>query len=294
MTELEKFINKWRPKVDQQLEQDLNQATLDEDLNAMMKYAVLNGGKRLRPLLTLAVVQSFGRTITADILKAASAVEWIHSYSLVHDDLPAMDNDTMRRGKPSVHALFGEANGILVGDALLTGAFAILSDSRSNEDVQTRLDLIQALSALAGGYGMVYGQVNDMRNHNNTDDNNADIDIDVDWLLSAVHRPKTAALLTYASEAGAMLAQQRSVQTHLRQFGDSFGVAYQIQDDIDDTAQASDTEVGTLPHIIGIESSRAQRDDYLQRAQQALQQIETDVATFDPALLNDFLNLIGD
>lgn len=292
MTELEKFINKWRPKVDQQLEQDLNQATLDEDLNAMMKYAVLNGGKRLRPLLTLAVVQSFGRTITADILKAASAVEWIHSYSLVHDDLPAMDNDTMRRGKPSVHALFGEANGILVGDALLTGAFAILSDSRSNEDVQTRLDLIQALSALAGGYGMVYGQVNDMRNHNNTDDNNADIGID--WLLSAVHRPKTAALLTYASEAGAMLAQQRSVQTHLRQFGDSFGVAYQIQDDIDDTAQASDTEAGTLPHIIGIEASRAQRDDYLQRAQQALQQIETDVATFDPALLNDFLNLIGD
>ena len=245
MIDLKSFQKEWLPKINQQLEDDLSMASLDSDLVAMMKYAVLNGGKRLRPLLTLAVVASFGKSITPSILKVATAIEWVHSYSLVHDDLPAMDNDMFRRGKPSVHALYGEANAILVGDALLTGAFEVIATANSScsaEDCLPTEELLlitQNLAREAGGSGMVLGQLHDMDNH--TEEQN----VSTNWLLNDVYSMKTAALIRYTTTLGAIVTHQNGnvEDTHfdpkkaMYDFGEKFGLAFQIQDDLDDYQQ---------------------------------------------------------
>ncbi|WP_312695456.1 polyprenyl synthetase family protein, partial [Leuconostoc pseudomesenteroides] len=243
MTNLKKFQNEWLPKINAQLENDLSQVSSDDDLVAMMKYAVLNGGKRLRPLLTLMVLESFEQLITPSQLKIATAVEWIHSYSLVHDDLPAMDNDLLRRGKPSVHALYGEANAILVGDALLTGAFTVIPQALTVSGAPASESIVlitQYLSQAAGANGMVLGQIHDMQNHDG-----AESDFDQESLLSLIYQPKTAALLRYAAQAGALLVKGSAndetfnpdLVTKIADFGEKLGLAFQIQDDLDDFQQ---------------------------------------------------------
>ena len=302
MTNLKNFQAIWRPKIDQQLQTDLIAISDDAEFAQMMCYAVLNGGKRLRPLLTLAVLSSFNVSVTPNLLKLATAVEWVHSYSLVHDDLPAMDNDLWRRGQPSVHAKFGESSAILVGDALLTGAFQVVSEANalaanvqkvSDEQVIT---IIRQLSRYAGANGMVIGQIHDMQNHGHQKS-----DVTYDWLLNDVYAPKTAALISYAADIGGKLSQEMAstlvhpkTQYDLYQFGYDFGLAFQIQDDIDDFDQDNDEAVDSLPHLVGMAAPKRTRNDLLADARQRLTNIAQREASFDRQLLDEFLDLIGE
>lgn len=302
MTNLKNFQAIWRPKIDQQLQTDLIAISDDAEFAQMMCYAVLNGGKRLRPLLTLAVLSSFNVSVTPNLLKLATAVEWVHSYSLVHDDLPAMDNDLWRRGQPSVHAKFGESSAILVGDALLTGAFQVVSEANalaanvqkvSDEQVIT---IIRQLSRYAGANGMVIGQIHDMQNHGHQKS-----DVTYDWLLNDVYAPKTAALISYATDIGGKLSQEMAstvvhpkTQYDLYQFGYDFGLAIQIQDDIDDFDQDNDEAVDSLPHLVGMAAAKRTRNDLLADARQRLTNIAQREASFDRQLLDEFLDLIGE
>lgn len=302
MTNLKNFQAIWRPKIDQQLQTDLIAISGDAEFAQMMCYAVLNGGKRLRPLLTLAVLSSFNVSVTPNLLKLATAVEWVHSYSLVHDDLPAMDNDLWRRGQPSVHAKFGESSAILVGDALLTGAFQVVSEANalaanvqkvSDEQVIT---IIRQLSRYAGANGMVIGQIHDMQNHGHQKS-----DVTYDWLLNDVYAPKTAALISYAADIGGKLSQEMAstlvhpkTQYDLYQFGYDFGLAFQIQDDIDDFDQDNDEAVDSLPHLVGMAAAKRTRNDLLADARQRLTNIAQREASFDRQLLDEFLDLIGE
>ncbi|CCF27027.1 polyprenyl synthetase family protein [Leuconostoc citreum] len=302
MTNLKNFQAIWRPKIDQQLQTDLIAISDDAEFAQMMCYAVLNGGKRLRPLLTLAVLSSFNVSVTPNLLKLATAVEWVHSYSLVHDDLPAMDNDLWRRGQPSVHAKFGESSAILVGDALLTGAFQVVSEANalaanvqkvSDEQVIT---IIRQLSRYAGANGMVIGQIHDMQNHGHQKS-----DVTYDWLLNDVYAPKTAALISYAADIGGKLSQEMAstlvhpkTQYDLYQFGYDFGLAFQIQDDIDDFDQDNDEAVDSLPHLVGMAAAKRTRNDLLADARQRLTNIAQREAGFDRQLLDEFLDLIGE
>ncbi|CDX64366.1 MULTISPECIES: polyprenyl synthetase family protein [Leuconostoc] len=302
MTNLKNFQAIWRPKIDQQLQTDLIAISGDAEFAQMMCYAVLNGGKRLRPLLTLAVLSSFNVSVTPNLLKLATAVEWVHSYSLVHDDLPAMDNDLWRRGQPSVHAKFGESSAILVGDALLTGAFQVVSEANalaanaqkvSDEQVIT---IIRQLSQYAGANGMVIGQIHDMQNHGHQKS-----DVTYDWLLNDVYAPKTAALISYATDIGGKLSQEMAstlvhpkTQYDLYQFGYDFGLAFQIQDDIDDFDQDNDEAVDSLPHLVGMAAAKRTRNDLLADARQRLTNIAQREASFDRQLLDEFLDLIGE
>lgn len=302
MTNLKNFQAIWRPKIDQQLQTDLIAISDDAEFAQMMCYAVLNGGKRLRPLLTLAVLSSFNVSVTPNLLKLATAVEWVHSYSLVHDDLPAMDNDLWRRGQPSVHAKFGESSAILVGDALLTGAFQVVSEANalaanvqkvSDEQVIT---IIRQLSQYAGANGMVIGQIHDMQNHGHQKS-----DVTYDWLLNDVYAPKTAALIIYAADIGGKLSQEMAstlvhpkTQYDLYQFGYDFGLAFQIQDDIDDFDQDNDEAVDSLPHLVGMAAAKRTRNDLLADARQRLTNIAQREASFDRQLLDEFLDLIGE
>lgn len=302
MTNLKNFQAIWRPKIDQQLQTDIIAISDDAEFAQMMCYAVLNGGKRLRPLLTLAVLSSFNVSVTPNLLKLATAVEWVHSYSLVHDDLPAMDNDLWRRGQPSVHAKFGESSAILVGDALLTGAFQVVSEANalaanvqkvSDEQVIT---IIRQLSQYAGANGMVIGQIHDMQNHGHQKS-----DVTYDWLLNDVYAPKTAALISYATDIGGKLSQEMAstlvhpkTQYDLYQFGYDFGLAFQIQDDIDDFDQDNDEAVDSLPHLVGMAAAKRTRNDLLADARQRLTNIAQREASFDRQLLDEFLDLIGE
>ena len=302
MTNLKNFQAIWRPKIDQQLQTDLIAISGDAEFAQMMCYAVLNGGKRLRPLLTLAVLSSFNVSVTPNLLKLATAVEWVHSYSLVHDDLPAMDNDLWRRGQPSVHAKFGESSAILVGDALLTGAFQVVSEANalaanaqkvSDEQVIT---IIRQLSQYAGANGMVIGQIHDMQNHGHQKS-----DVTYDWLLNDVYAPKTAALISYATDIGGKLSQEMAstlvhpkTQYDLYQFGYDFALAFQIQDDIDDFDQDNDEAVDSLPHLVGMAAAKRTRNDLLADARQRLTNIAQREASFDRQLLDEFLDLIGE
>ena len=302
MTKFAALQATYGPKIDAQLAQDLKQVTTDTQFSEMMAYAVLNGGKRLRPLLTLAVLTSFQQVVTPQALKLATAVEWVHSYSLVHDDLPAMDNDLLRRGQPSVHAKFGEAAAILVGDALLTGAFEVVTTANALATADTKIPdqviiaVVQELARFSGAAGMVIGQVHDMQNHGQN------LQTATDWLLQEIYTPKTAALIQFAAQLGAQLAtlapelapESAQIKQAMVQFGLDFGLAFQIQDDLDDFDQDDTSAIGALPHLIGVSAAQALRDRYLQDASQQLTQLATLGLPFDRTLLDDFLTLIGD
>jgi farnesyl diphosphate synthase len=199
-----------------------------------MRYAALGGGKRLRPFLVLqgAVLFSVGRK---SALRAAAAIELVHCYSLVHDDLPAMDDDDLRRGKPTVHKAFDEATAILAGDALLTLAFEVLAhpDTHSNPEVRCRL--VAELARAAGAHGMVAGQMIDLSASGH------EMDIGE---ITRLQRLKTGALIGFACEAGAILGQAGESQHEaLRGYAHDLGLAFQIADDLLDV-EGTQEEVG--------------------------------------------------
>jgi farnesyl diphosphate synthase len=223
-----------------------------------MRYAVLSGGKRLRPFFVLRSASMCGVS-GEPALRAAAAIEMIHAYSLAHDDLPAMDDDDLRRGQPTVHRQFDEATAILAGDALQTLAFEVLSDLATHPLANVRSELIGALTQAAGAAGMAGGQMLDL---------NA---ADTDWNASAVQQLqslKTAALFACACEMGAILGEAPVEQrAALRVFGLNFGLAFQITDDLLDAtgdaakagkAVGKDAAQGkaTLVELEGVEGAR--------------------------------------
>lgn len=232
----------------------------EQKLFDAMRHSALGGGKRLRPFLVLSSARIFG---VADdcAIRAAAAVECIHCYSLIHDDLPAMDNSDLRRGKPTVHKQYDEATAILAGDALLTLAFEILADPRTHEDPAVRCKLITALAKASGVHGMVGGQMLDLIAET------TQLDIGA---ITRLQRLKTGELIAFSAEAGAILGKA-SVQHHnaLRAYAHDLGLAFQIIDDLLD-AEGTEAETGksvrrdakagkaTFVTILGAERARSQ------------------------------------
>jgi farnesyl diphosphate synthase len=232
------------------------------ELHRAMRYAVLGGGKRLRPLLVYATGRAFGAPLE-QLDAAAAAVEIIHAYSLVHDDLPAMDDDSLRRGRPTCHIVFGEAMAILAGDALQALAFEVLAhDPTLDVDAATRLDMLRTLAVACGSQGMAGGQAFDLAA--------------VGQALSAVelermHVHKTGALIRASVRLGALAAGCSDAPTlaALETYGHSIGLAFQIRDDLLDI-EAETATLGktagkdvaankpTYPAILGVDASRAE------------------------------------
>lgn len=190
-------------------------------LLSAMRYAALNGGKRLRPFLVMQSAKLFG-VPQARALRVAAALEYVHCYSLVHDDLPAMDDDDLRRGKPTTHRKFDEATAILAGDALLTLAFEILADRKTSPDAAVRANLVSALARASGSAGMVGGQMLDIEAESKGRQSLASI--------RKIQSGKTGALFRFACESGALLAGQKSPP--LARYADHMGLAFQIADDV--------------------------------------------------------------
>lgn len=251
---------------------DIDQQTL----SASMNYSVMAGGKRLRPALTLATIQMLGGKVDADVMKAATALELLHTYSLIHDDLPAMDNDDLRRGKPTNHCKFGAGMATLAGDGLLTLAFQWVNDNHLPVAIKSELSL--ELAKAAGPAGMVAGQARDIEGeheHLNLDQ------------LRYLHRQKTGALLRYAVLAGGIITNQSATTKNLlAKFGAQFGLAFQIYDDLMDvlgtTAQmgkAVHKDAGehknTYPGLLGVDGAKDQLHQALAGAKRAQEELAT-------------------
>ncbi len=227
-----------------------------------MRYAVLLGGKRLRPFLVVTSADMFMVPRTHS-LRVAAAVEMVHAYSLVHDDLPCMDDDDLRRGRPATHKQFDEATAVLAGDTLLTHAFEIVSTRATHEQAEVRSELVRALAAAAGGHGMTGGQMIDLLAEDR------DLKIPEITRLQAM---KTGALLAFSCEAGAILGHAREEQRlALHGYAHDLGLAFQIKDDLLDVEGDAATvgkRVGkdaaagkaTFVSILGVERARQQAD----------------------------------
>ena len=258
---------------------------LPKDLGEAMEYSLFAGGKRIRPVLCLSSAELFMDN-AEKVLPFACAFEFIHTYSLIHDDLPAMDNDDLRRGKPSNHKQFSEATAILAGDALLTDAFALASSPAMQEvfPADSLLKAIHCLARAAGSAGMVGGQFYDMEY---TGRNAASLEE-----LAHIHAMKTGALLTSPCQCGAILAGADEVALQaLTTFGKALGAAFQITDDILDVV-GTEEELGkpvgsdaendklTYPSLMGLEKSRALAAEYIDTAVTALAVFDSQKTTF--------------
>jgi geranylgeranyl diphosphate synthase type II len=253
-----------------------------------MRYAVLGGGKRLRPILAIAACEACGGSIE-DVLEPAAALELLHTYSLIHDDLPAMDNDDLRRGRPTVHREFSEAVAILAGDALHTLCFELLSTCPVGQRfVERRLESITLVSRCAGVGGMVGGQIADLEGEGS--------ELGMEG-LNWIHRHKTGALFAASAELGAIHAGAGSAgRSALSRYGRTLGLAFQITDDILDTT-ATAGELGktpgkdirsgkaTYPSVIGLQESRARAVALIREALSMLAPL---------GLLSETLRALGD
>ena len=233
-----------------------------------MRYATLGGGKRLRPHLARAAAQLFGGPDRRS-LRVGAAIELVHAYSLVHDDLPAMDDDELRRGRPTCHIAFGEATAILAGDALLTLAFEVLGDGATHPDGAVRSDLVLLLAQAAGASGMVGGQALDLAMENRAASHDE---------IARMESLKTGAMIACATESGAAVAGASSAdRAALRAYGLDVGLAFQIADDlldVESTAEATGKKVGkdqthgksTFVAALGIKGARAEAERLVARA----------------------------
>jgi len=231
--ELHEYMEQLRQEIDRYLTLFIKTYTDAPVLNEAMLYSASNGGKRLRPVLLLIMLEAFG-VDRKNGMSAAGALEMIHTYSLIHDDLPAMDNDDLRRGKPTNHKIYGEAMAILAGDGLLTDAFGMLVED-DNLSAEIRVELVGALSVLAGSTGMIAGQVMDITAESSPVDLNK---------LKRIHHLKTGRLIEFACLAAGYIAEQNDeTRAYLSQYAGHLGLAFQIQDDI--------LDVEGNPEIIG-------------------------------------------
>jgi farnesyl diphosphate synthase len=243
-------------------------------LGLAMRYAVLDGGKRLRPLLVLASARAVGADDSPAALRAACALELIHAYSLVHDDMPCMDNDVLRRGKPTVHVQFGQAQALLAGDALQALAFELLTPDPAEVAADVQARCVGLLARAAGGRGMAGGQAIDL----------ASVGVQLDEArLREMHRLKTGALLQCAVDMGVACGPAVPVAAALAlsRFGQALGLAFQVVDDILDVTADSTTlgktagkdaaaDKPTYVALLGLSAARVLADDLLAQAGQAL------------------------
>jgi len=273
--ELKHYLEVKRVEIDSKLEQYLNNNTFPGRLLDAMRYAVMAGGKRLRPVLCLAAAEAVSDAGEDELLAAGCAIEFIHTYSLIHDDLPAMDDDVLRRGKSTCHVAFDEATAILAGDALLTLAFEILSEDtmrNGHRDAKTH-QAIKIISRAAGPRGMVEGQMQDILAEGKT------LSLE---MLERLHALKTGALIRASVETGALLAgaNERQYQ-HLKEYAQLLGVAFQVADDLlniegdpvvmgKSAGTDADKKKSTYPSLLGMEASRVKASHLIDRALQLL------------------------
>ena len=245
-------------------------------IHRAMRHSVFAGGKRIRPILCIEAGRAIAGGVPDGIEDVGAALEMLHTYSLIHDDLPALDNDDLRRGRPTCHKIFGEATAILAGDALQTQAYQVLSQLRCSAEARVRI--IEEIARGTGTInGMIGGQVVDLEAEHKKPDNET---------LEYIHRSKTAALITASVVSGGIYAGASDEQVeYLRRYGQAIGLAFQIVDDILDVTQTSEqlgktagkdiaSEKATYPALFGIEKSRQKAASLLHSASQALEQIQ--------------------
>ena len=281
-------LQKNQQRVNDFLSEQLSDLAINEPrLHAAMSHGLLLGGKRVRPFLVYAVGEMLG--VNKDSLDhVAGSIEAIHAYSLIHDDLPAMDDDALRRGQPTCHIKFDEATAVLAGDALQTFAFELLGNARVS-DTQ-KVEMMQCLAKASGYQGMCGGQALDLAA--------TDTDISLEQ-LEKIHRLKTGALICCAVELGAIAANATSQhKAHLKTFSQNIGLAFQVHDDILDVI--GDTEIlgkpqgsdeaankSTYPALLGLEAAQNKAKDLILQANISLQALP-----FDSALLQTFSRFI--
>ncbi len=255
--------------VEEALQRYLPEESIPPEIFKAVRYSVFNGGKRIRPILCLAAAEAVGGDL-APAIPVACALELIHTYSLIHDDLPSMDNDDFRRGKPTCHKVFGENIAILAGDALLTEAFALLSRAEKvMSSAERRLAIIQEIASAAGIFGMVGGQALDVLSEKTGADENT---------LMEIHRRKTGAMIVAAVKSGAIIsnAGKDKIQA-LMEYGIHAGQAFQIADDIlnvEGDRELMGKETGsdaahnklTYPSLLGMERTKAKLNEHIEAA----------------------------
>jgi len=272
---LQQAMEECREKVNKTISSLLPETDLAEaPLFDAMRYAALGGGKRLRPFMVLESARVFG-VDQGRARRVAAAAEFVHCYSLVHDDLPAMDNADTRRGKPALHKAYDEATAILAGDALLTIAFEILSDPETHEDPRVRIELVANLAGAIGMHGMVGGQMLDLIGEKK--------EFDV-GTISRLQRMKTGKLIAFCCEAGAILGKANPAHRQsLRNYAHDLGLAFQVTDDLLDV-EGTEAETGkpvnqdgkkaTFVSTMGIEQART-------RAEMLVEQSISHLRVFD-------------
>lgn len=272
---IREYIRDMASLIERELQQSIPSSwAIPAPLRESMMYSLMAGGKRLRPILVLAAAESLGGSPEAAV-PAALAVEMIHTYSLIHDDLPAMDNDDFRRGKPTNHKVYGEAMAILAGDALLTHAFysVVQSAKKHNIPADRVIDIVEELARLSGAPGMVGGQAADMLGEQGVTKLEE---------LEYIHLHKTSDLIVFSLKAGGRIAGATEAQlAALERFGICIGLAFQIQDDVLDLI-GDESKLGkpvqsdvkqqkvTYPYFIGIEASIAKAGELTREAKQAI------------------------
>ncbi|TQR19582.1 polyprenyl synthetase family protein [Psychrobacillus vulpis] len=285
---LTSFIQTNQPSIEQQMDVIIKEIKAPVQLKEAMAYSLLAGGKRIRPLYTLAVLEEL-QVKNEDAISVASTIEMIHTYSLIHDDLPSMDDDDLRRGKPTNHVVFGEALAILAGDALVTLALGIIA-RLENLTADQKILLIDKLSYAAGAEGMVGGQVLDILGEGKS--------LTLEQ-LEEVHVNKTGALLSYSILAGGIIAKaSEDVMNALQKYAFHIGLAFQIQDDILDIEGTSEqlgktagkdvlSEKNTYPSILTLEGAKEQLQKQYDLAIEALK-----VVNLHEGLLVEIANYI--
>ena len=277
MTAFKFFQNQWTPVINNFLEKKLAEEVEDKKISQIMAYSVMAGGKRLRPLLFLATLNSLGKEITDTEIRIACGIELIHTYSLIHDDLPAMDNDDYRRGKLTSHKKWGEAEAILAGDALLPLGIEWIAQASDSEK------LVKVITEAVGPNGMVGGQYLDIDSTNNASVSNDEQYINkMEWL-------KTGCLIKASVEMAAIYADATQIEmVKLIDFAKGFGRAYQIYDDLVDVVESSE-QAGKATHkdkeegknntltLLGIEKSRSELVSLIKQTKQDLSGLNAEV-----------------
>lgn len=270
---LKEYLKEKKEIVEKTIDSYLREFSYPHVIAEGMRYAVLNGGKRIRPVLILMTLDILGKDETLG-LPSGAALEMIHSYSLVHDDLPALDNDDYRRGKLTTHKKFGEAQGILIGDSLLTHAFNVLTEK--NEGVisdKKIVEIVKLTSSYAGINGMIGGQTVDVESEGKK------VDMET---LKYIHKNKTGKLLRLPIEIGCVIGDaSKEIREKLEEYADLIGLAFQIKDDILDiegdfeklgkpVGSDAELEKSTYPSLIGMEESKKLLDETLEKAKKII------------------------
>jgi len=269
---IQQYITQGKQTIEKEIKKAFQKKNIPASLYDSIIYSLFAGGKRLRPILLFASYDTFGEN-TQKVYKTAAALEMIHTYSLIHDDLPAMDDDDYRRGKLTNHRKFDEATAILAGDGLLTYSFELIASDKLLSQTEKTF-LIQALASASGPEGMVAGQVMDLEGESQS------LTLDE---LEKIHELKTGRLITFAIVAGAFLAEvDERFRKYLEEYSYYLGLIFQVQDDILDVigdpeklgkpvGSDAENEKSTYPNLLGLDGAEKQKNEYIIKAKSALE-----------------------